>query len=77
MEGAIESAPTTTKVEDAVKSAVTTTNNSISDFLQFVNNDQKTNRVIVAQFASKEAIANTPHSPRFENIISRHTELNY
>ena len=25
----------------------------------------KKNRVIVAQFASKEAIANTPHSPRF------------
>ncbi len=39
VEGAIESAPTTTKVEDAVKSAVTTTNNSISDFLQIVNND--------------------------------------
>ena len=30
----------------------------------------KKNRVIVAQFASKEAIANTPHSPRFSNIIS-------
>ncbi len=29
----------------------------------------KKNRVIVAQFASKEAIANTPHSPRFNNSI--------
>ena len=29
----------------------------------------KKNRVIVAQFASKEAIANTPHSPRFTNSI--------
>lgn len=29
----------------------------------------KKNRVIVAQFASKEAIANTPHSPRFDNSI--------
>ena len=31
----------------------------------------KKNRVIVAQFASKEAIANTPHSPRFNNNISQ------
>ena len=30
----------------------------------------KKNRVIVAQFASNEAIANTPHSPRFNNSIS-------
>lgn len=29
----------------------------------------KKNRVIVAQFASNEAIANTPHSPRFNNSI--------
>lgn len=29
----------------------------------------KKNRVFVAQFASKEAIANTPHSPRFGDII--------
>ena len=29
----------------------------------------KKNRVTVAQFASSEAIANTPHSPRFNNTI--------
>ena len=29
----------------------------------------KKNRVTVAQFASKEAIANTPRSPRFTNSI--------
>ena len=34
----------------------------------------KKNRVIVAQFASKEAIANTPHSPRFNSIISQEEE---
>ena len=31
----------------------------------------KANRVIVAQFASKKAIANTPHSPRLNTIISK------
>ncbi len=34
----------------------------------------KKNRVTVAQFASKEAIANTPHSPRFNNSIPDPTE---
>lgn len=31
----------------------------------------KKNRVTVAQFASKEAIANTPRSPQFDEIISQ------
>ena len=31
----------------------------------------KKNRVTVAQFASKEAIANTPRSPQFDNIVSQ------
>jgi hypothetical protein len=35
----------------------------------------KKNRVTVAQFASKEAIANTPRSPRFEYIIPQDSEL--
>ena len=35
----------------------------------------KKNRVTVAQFASKEAIANTPRSPRFEDIISHPDEF--
>ena len=34
----------------------------------------KNNRVIVAQFASKEAIASTPHSPRFNNSIPQNPE---
>ena len=34
----------------------------------------KNNRVIVAQFTSKEAIANTPHSPRFNNSIPQSAE---
>ena len=33
----------------------------------------KKNRVTVAQFASNEAIANTPRSPQFINIISQNT----
>ncbi len=35
----------------------------------------KKNRVIVAQFASKEAIANTPHSPRLNYSISQNHGL--
>ena len=35
----------------------------------------KKNRVIVAQFASKEAIANTPHSPRITNSIPQNSDL--
>ncbi len=34
----------------------------------------KKNRVIVAQFASKKAIANTPHSPQFDDTIPRKIE---
>ena len=34
----------------------------------------KKNRVTVAQFASKEAIANTPHSPRFEDSIPQSSD---
>lgn len=34
----------------------------------------KKNRVIAAQFASNEAIANTPHSPRFDDSISQTKE---
>lgn len=36
----------------------------------------KKNRVIAAQFASKEAIANTLHSPRFNNIIPENSKKN-
>ena len=35
----------------------------------------KKNRVTAAQFASKEAIANTPHSPLFNNNISQKVKL--
>ena len=35
----------------------------------------KKNRVTVAQFASNEAIANTPRSPRFENSIPQKSDL--
>lgn len=35
----------------------------------------KKNRVTVAQFASDEAIANTPRSPRFDNIIPQTAEF--
>ncbi len=35
----------------------------------------KKNRVIVAQFASKKAIANTPHSPQFNNILSQDNDI--
>ena len=31
----------------------------------------KKNRVIAAQFASDEAIANTPHSPRFDTTVTQ------
>ena len=34
----------------------------------------KNNRVLAAQFASIEAIANTPRSPRFNNSISNPNE---
>ena len=34
----------------------------------------KKNRVTAAQFASSEAIANTPHSPRYNNIIPENAE---
>ena len=34
----------------------------------------KKNRVTVAQFASKEAIANTPHSPRFIDSVAQNPE---
>ena len=34
----------------------------------------KKNRVTVAQFASKEAIANTPRSPRFEDSIPQSSD---
>ncbi len=52
----MESAPTTTKVEDAVKSAVTTTNNSISDFLQFVNNDKKRTELLWRNLLPKKPL---------------------
>ena len=35
----------------------------------------KKNRVTVAQFASKEAIANTPHSPRFKGSIPQESDV--
>jgi hypothetical protein len=34
----------------------------------------KKNRVTVAQFASKEAIANTPHSPQFKDSVSQNPD---